>query len=93
MISMIIRTKTDVNVQNDYNKKCDNILKQDVPLEINKIIIQDTYDIKNSSSNKREIAIKTRVIKIMIIKISIIKILIIITTITAIIISVISICH
>ena len=74
-------------------KKCDNLSKQDVSLEINKIIIQDTYNIKNSSSNKREIAIITRVLKIMIIKISIIKILIITTMITAIIISVISICH
>ena len=74
-------------------KKCDNISKQDVSLEINKIIIQDTYNIKNSSSNKREIAIITRVLKIMIIEISIIKISIITTMITAIIISVISICH
>ena len=75
-------------------KKGDNTSKQDVSLEINKIIIEDTYNIRNSSTSKREVAMKTGVLKSMIIKISVIKILIIIATmITTVIISVISICH
>ena len=52
-------------------KKCDNLSKQDVSLEINKIIIQDTYNIRNSSSNKISIIITTMITAIIISVISI----------------------